>query len=139
MHRVWIARVFGGVLLLGAIVGRPFAVLQADRACAEATRLHWSPEIPQAGSLLRITLTRTDQAQLSVIRRAQLAGEPLHFRRVGDSALAYAAAPVDSTRGLTLTITCDNDIDVSTRLPTRAGAYPLEKLSVAHLTHYERL
>ena len=128
---VWFASVCGGVLLFGVASLSMFEPVRATAACAEPAQLGWSPAIPQAGTLFRVTLARTDSAHLTRIRGAQLAGEPLHFHLDDDSASAYAAAPVDSSRGLTITITCDDNRQVSVRLPTRAGDYPLEKLRVA--------
>ncbi len=128
---VWFASVCGGVLLLSAASLPISEAARANAACTEPSQLGWSPAIPQAGTLFRVTLARTDSAHLTRIRGAQLAGEPLHFHLVGDSAYAYAAAPVDSGRGLTITISCTDDATVTARMPTRSGDYPLEKLNVA--------
>ncbi len=129
---LWLVSALGGLLLLGSAVPRStVSPVHSTRACAEPAQLSWAPAEPQAGTLLRVSLARIDQAQLTRIRRAQLAGERLHFRLEGDSAQAYAAAPIDSGRGLTLTIACDDGTDVTARIPTRDGDYPLEKLTVA--------
>jgi murein DD-endopeptidase MepM/ murein hydrolase activator NlpD len=128
---VWFASALGSLLLLGVASWPAVTPLSANRTCAEPALLRWSPAIPQAGTLLRVTIAPIDRAQLARIRQAHVAGEPLHFHFMGDSATAYAAAPVDSSNGLTLTITCDDDTRVAARIPTRSGDYPLERLRVA--------
>jgi murein DD-endopeptidase MepM/ murein hydrolase activator NlpD len=62
---------------------------------------------------------------------ATLAGEPLLWRAVGDSLVALAAVPIDSTTGVMLRLTCDGAAERTVRLRTRAGAYRLEALRVA--------
>jgi murein DD-endopeptidase MepM/ murein hydrolase activator NlpD len=96
--------------------------------CVREGTLTWSPSPPRAGTLFRVHLPATVAAQVTT---ARLAGEPLHFRVDGDSASAFAAVPVDSTRGLTLALLCTNGERVTVRMPTRDGAYPLERLTVA--------
>ncbi len=67
--------------------------------------------------------------------QASLAGERLHLRRVGDSVLAHGAIPIDSSQGITLLLTCRAAngaiLRDSLRLRTSAGAYRLERLTVA--------
>lgn len=128
---VWFASALGGLVMLGVVSLPPTGAWRVTRECADASQFGWAPALPQAGTLLRVSLARADQALLARIGSAQVAGEPLHFRIVGDSAVAYAAAPVDSGRGLTLTVVCKDGTKVSARIPTRVGDYPLEKLTVA--------
>jgi murein DD-endopeptidase MepM/ murein hydrolase activator NlpD len=113
--------------------GEPAARLLPDVAsvverCVREGTLTWSPSPPRAGTLFRVHLPATVAAQVTT---ARLAGEPLHFRVDGDSASAFAAVPVDSTRGLTLALLCTNGARMDVRVPARDGAYPLERLTVA--------
>ena len=60
-----------------------------------------------------------------------VAGEPLHFRTEGDSAVAIAAVPIDSTSGVLLTVSCGDAAPTSVRIPTTTGSFRLERLRVA--------
>ncbi len=86
--------------------------------------LRWNPAVPRAGSLFRLISPRA-------IDTATIAGEPLHFREEGDSAVAFAAVPVDSTAGVGVLLRCGTAGDSTVRIPTRSGDYPLERLRVA--------
>jgi murein DD-endopeptidase MepM/ murein hydrolase activator NlpD len=117
-----------GVLmaLVGALGARVSVV--PPEPCAEGA-VRVQPAVPRAGSLVRLRMARaTDRAWRPT---AQLAGEPLHWRVVGDSFEALGAVPVDSSNGLTLTLFCDARDPRAVRLATRASAYRLEALRVA--------
>ena len=60
-----------------------------------------------------------------------LAGEPLHFRVVGDSAFALAAVPIDSSSGVTLSWLCAHGTPMRVRIASTAATYRLERLRVA--------
>lgn len=81
-----------------------------------------------AGTLFQVRVPRT---QCDSVRSASLAGEPLHFRKIGDTSFALAAIPIDSTKGLLLHVVCANGDSTASRLATRAGNYRLERLRVA--------
>jgi murein DD-endopeptidase MepM/ murein hydrolase activator NlpD len=100
----------------------------AQPACLAARDVAFTPSPPRAGTLFRVHLP---SALAASVTTARLAGEPLHWRTEGDSASAFAAVPVDSTRGLTLAILCTNGARVDVRVATRDGQYPLERLTVA--------
>jgi len=82
----------------------------------------------KAGSLFRV---RVAPNQCTSVRSASLAGEPLHFHYVGDTAFAVAAVPIDSVNGISLHLVCANGDSSVVRLATQAGAYRLERLRVA--------
>ena len=67
--------------------------------------------------------------------RATLAGERLHLRRMGDSVVAHAAVPIDSSQGVTLVLACRATggtwREDRVRVATSAGTYRLERLRVA--------
>lgn len=119
------ARAVMRALALTAALG---SVSPAQQPCAAGRSLSWSPSPPRAGTLFRVHLPADAAAQVAT---ARLAGEPLHFRAHGDSATAFAAVPVDSTRGLTLALLCANGERIDVRIATRDGEYPLERLTVA--------
>ncbi len=111
--------------------GKAAARVAGPGTCPAPFDVRWHPATPQAGTLFRVHLVSSAALQRVHITRATVAGEPLHFRAEGDSAVAFAAAPVDSAGGLTLELHCDDDSRVAVRIPTQDGEYPLERLSVA--------
>lgn len=98
--------------------------------CAASAGFSWQPAAPTAGSLFRI-VTRAKVVRASTALSATVAGEPLHFRTISDSAFAIAAVPIDSTSGITLDVTCGDAAPSSVRIPTTVGSYRLERLRVA--------
>lgn len=109
-------------LAVGAV---PLAAQPLSCPAVEAFR--WTPERPRAGTLFRVQLAG-DPAGLTTV---QVAGEPLHFARSADSAVAFAAVPVDSTRGVMMSALCVDGSRRDVRIGTRDGAYPMERLTVA--------
>jgi hypothetical protein len=97
---------------------------------------HPAPAVPRAGALFRVALSRemllgADAPADTPLPPVFVAGERLHLRAQGDSLVSMAAVPVDSANGVSLQVHC-SDADVLTlRLPTRAGAYRMERLQVA--------
>lgn len=87
-----------------------------------------APSVPTAGTLFEV---RVANGQCASVTAGSLAGEPLHFRLVNDTAVAIGAIPIDSTNGIALKVRCANGDSSITRINTRAGSYRLEKLSVA--------
>ncbi|MEP6781108.1 MAG: M23 family metallopeptidase [Gemmatimonadaceae bacterium] len=98
---------------------------------AHASSLHVQPVTPHAGSLFRVTILSTRSGVQPDEVSASVSGEPLHFHVVGDSLIAIAAVPIDSTKGVKIALRCNNDAPIVTRIHTQSGAYPLEKLTVA--------
>lgn len=82
----------------------------------------------KAGRLFR---ARVPKSQCAAVRSATLAGEPLHFHRMGDTSFAVAAVPIDSTKGLSLRVICANGDSSTSRIATTAGNYRLERLRVS--------
>lgn len=122
----------GFALALGAFVlmlprratpGPSLAPRDCDRLTVRTT-----PAVPRTGTLVQLTVRGHATAAPPA---ATLAGEPLHWRLTGDSLVALAAVPIDSTTGVTLQLRCDGAPDRLVRLPTEAGPYRLEQLRVA--------
>ncbi|MBL0939048.1 MAG: M23 family metallopeptidase [Gemmatimonadaceae bacterium] len=123
-------------LLLSATLS---ASLPSSAQPCPPIRVQVSPKVPVAGTLFRLAVplpsTRIDLT-------GTLAGEPLRFRIAGDSLIAIAAAPIDSSNGLTLQWQCRSagassnasfnaSFADSLRIATSAGNYRLERLKVA--------
>ncbi|MEP6762782.1 MAG: M23 family metallopeptidase [Gemmatimonadaceae bacterium] len=111
-------------------------LLAACLATSEAkvspgSQFHLQPAIPHAGSLFRLALRGGEVNGKSNEVTATVSGEPLHFHVVGDSLVAIAAIPIDSTHGVNITLHCNNDAAITSRIRTQSGAYLLEKLTVA--------
>lgn len=111
----------------------PFAQTKAKTAnktipAKTSTARKFSSTPPTAGTLFEVRVTST---QCASVAAGTLAGEPLHFRVVNDTAVAIGAIPIDSTSGIALKVRCANGDSSITRINTRAGSYRLEKLSVA--------
>jgi murein DD-endopeptidase MepM/ murein hydrolase activator NlpD len=126
-----------GTLLLS--IGQPFSATAQPRpvsACLAAS-VQVTPETAVAGTLVRLAWSRN--AVPAPAAQATLAGERLHLRRIGDSVVAHAAVPIDSSQGITLTLTCRSAggsaggalVQDSVRLSTSTGSYRLERLTVA--------
>ncbi len=119
---------FVTVASLVVVLGGPIPPVNV---CPAPTAVSWSPNTPLAGSLFRVTV-RGPATSLNGALDATVAGEPLHFRLSGDSAVAVAAVPVDSTNGVLLEWRCDGPAASSQqRVMTREGSYRLERLRVA--------
>jgi len=84
---------------------RPTEAVSARRPtdCASAV-VRPAPAVPRAGTLFRLAISGRD---VPLPPPATLAGEPLHWRAIGDSLVALAAVPIDSTTGVMLRLTCD--------------------------------
>lgn len=106
-------------------------VLALQQTCSVASAVHWTPTVPRAGSLFHVALRKGSAFTPSTLNSFKVAGEPLHFHENGDSLFALAAIPVDSIKGVSLTLRCDDGTRTNVRIPTQSGAYPLEKLTVA--------
>ncbi len=111
-------------------VTRGVAAAQAP-LCPAPADISWSPAKPVAGTLFRVHVNSPSLNAMTRVSHARVANERLHFRTVGDSTSAFAAAPVDSGNGLTLTLTCADGTNTIVKIPTRAAEYPLERLKVA--------
>lgn len=122
-----------GSVLLG--LGQPASVpgqLRPPAAC-EAASVRVTPDTAVAGTLVRLAWSMN--AVSDTAAQAMLAGERLHLRRVRDSVVAHGAVPIDSSQGITLSLTCPAAggamLRDSVRLATSAGSYSLERLTVA--------
>lgn len=90
--------------------------------------LGWQSAAPTAGTLFQV---RVAPSLCATVRAGWVAGEPLHFKKVGDTSFALAAVPIDSVQSVTLTVLCANGDTTVTPVATRPGAYKLERLRVA--------
>lgn len=122
---------FSAVLAIG--MASTSAAAQTARDCqsldaADVAPLRWYPASPRAGALFHVVLPGSRIAAAPDVR---VSGEPLHFHVHGDSMVALAAVPVDSTSGVTLAWRCGREEPHTLRVVTEAGDYALEKLSVA--------
>ena len=116
-----------GIASVLALAGNAWSH-RGPQLCAtpRTTIAHYSPAIPSAGTLFRVHMKKTAHTVT-----ASVAGEPLHFHEVGDSLVAIAAVPVDSTSGVTLEVRCETEAPTRVRIHTQKGAYKLERLTVA--------
>lgn len=123
------------VLSLGLLLPLGHVPPVQTHACPLPSDFAWQPASPKAGSLFRVTTSAravaATRAALTTALTATVAGEPLHFRVTGDSAIAIAAVPIDSTTGITMAWPCSGDALGNVRIATTAGSYALERLRVA--------
>lgn len=123
-----VAALLFGLVRPVSVAAQPRPVLACQFAPVQVT-----PETAVAGTLIRLSWPR--QAIPDTAAQATLAGERLHLRRVGDSVVAHAAVPIDSSQGITLFLACRGGGGAikqdSLRLSTSAGTYRLERLKVA--------
>ena len=93
------------------------------------------PDYPVQGRLFRVVVEADHPDHLTGIG-AQFAGEPLHFRRTGDTEFsALAAAPIDAEGELEMPIVAYWEggarDSLAMAVPVREGSYRLERLTVA--------
>lgn len=100
-------------------------------ACPSIDAVRWTPSAPSAGTLFQVRIAPVSESQITQITTARVSGEPLHFVMQGDSALAFAAAPVDSGAGLSFEMLCADGTRAEVRIATAVAEYPLERLRVA--------
>ena len=94
-------------------------------------RVTWTPDRPVQGTLFRVHVAAHDEAERV---SARMAGEPLHFSRVGAEWQALAAAPLDRGAQLELTVevSLNGKVDtVRSNIPVAEGSYTIERLNVA--------
>lgn len=119
--------------MLLVLAGLPVASLTAQtRKPASSTTKKAATTVqssaPKAGTLYRV---RIDDKRCASIQSASVAGEPVHMHAVGDSTFALAGIPIDSVKGVSLTVRCGNGDSSVTRIATQRSTYKLERLSVA--------
>jgi murein DD-endopeptidase MepM/ murein hydrolase activator NlpD len=109
----------------------------APAAEAQAPRIDvsWDPDHPVQGRLFEVIVAAERAEDLRDIR-AELAGQPLHFRELAPGRYAaLAATPIDTVGELILPVVArwtDGATDsVSMAVPVREGDYRLERLTVA--------
>jgi murein DD-endopeptidase MepM/ murein hydrolase activator NlpD len=130
------------LLLTMTIALLPSSAAQAQQgdttksACL-GMRTEFVPAAPRAGTMFRVRIIaspRTGDATTRVID-GDVAGERLHFVQRGDTLESLAAMPVDSSAGVTLSLTCADaaggTLVYGDRIKATDGAYKLEKLTVA--------
>lgn len=104
------------------------------RAQAPPAHVSWEPERPVVGTLFRVRVSAS-MPGLVAGASGTLAGEPLHFFAVADTAFeALAAVPIDAGDSITmpLGIVGPAGVDRATvTIPLAKGEYRLEKLTVA--------
>jgi murein DD-endopeptidase MepM/ murein hydrolase activator NlpD len=108
------------------------ALLASAMSAQSGPAITTSPARPRPGTLLEVFVT-SGPADETV--SGQLAGEPLHFTRVGTGWRGYGAAPADSISNIGLRVVrcrgmgvCDSS---DTIVPLSPSTYRVEKLSVA--------
>lgn len=102
-------------------------VLVASLLGAPAPRIESVPAVPVRGTVFRVVLRGADESQPP---RGTVAGEQLHFVREGAIWTALAAAPIDSTRSITVRVIAGGDT-LTRSIALARGAYASEQLRVA--------
>ncbi len=101
--------------------------------CPGVERMVVRPPQPVAGTLFTVHVPVSSSFTGAI--GGKVAGEPLHFVRQGDTLVARAAVPIDSTSGISVFLDCADSTmptqPFTERLSVRAGAYRLDKLTVA--------
>ncbi len=122
---------------LGTGLAALLVIACAPTVDAQAPRIEvgWEPDLPVQGRLFQVIVAADRPADLVSIR-AEIAGQPLHFRAQGDGRfVALAATPIDAEGELILPVAArwaDGARDsVFMALPVRAGEYRMERLTVA--------
>jgi murein DD-endopeptidase MepM/ murein hydrolase activator NlpD len=108
----------------------PVAPPLAQAPCA-AARLLTEPARPRQGALFRV---RVQGAPAGAELRGSAAGEPLHFAVASGAHEALAAAPIDSTAPLAVTVACavaGRTDSLRATVAIAAADYPIERLRVA--------
>jgi murein DD-endopeptidase MepM/ murein hydrolase activator NlpD len=120
-----------------AILGVAVVAACAPTAEAQAPRIEvsWVPDQPVQGRLVEVMVAAEQPHDLRDIR-AELAGQPLHFREVAPGRYAaLAATPIDTVGELTLPVVARWHTgaadSVSMAVPVREGEYRHERLTVA--------
>jgi murein DD-endopeptidase MepM/ murein hydrolase activator NlpD len=95
----------------------------------------WTPESPREGRLFRIRVTASEHSPLIGVH-GRVAGEELHFERLGDRVFeSLAAAPIDAESPLEASFrvvyAAGGEKRLSASIPLTPGDYPLERLTVA--------
>ncbi|MGH7503322.1 MAG: M23 family metallopeptidase [Longimicrobiales bacterium] len=120
------------VCSLGVLV---VAVVSPSAATAQVPlRVTWSPDAPVQGTLFQVQAVPLGAGIVAVT--GSIADEPLHFVRSADGGFsALAAAPLDVGSALDVPLNIyrkDGVVEIMrVRVPISAGAYPLERLTVA--------
>ncbi len=97
--------------------------------------LEWEPETPTEGRLFRVRVTASEHSPLMGVH-GSVAGEELHFERLGDRVFeSLAAAPVDAdsvvTASFRVVYAAGGEKSLAASVPVSPGDYPLERLTVA--------
>lgn len=121
-----------GTGLAAVLIIATAAVLDAQ---APRIEVRWEPDLPVQGRLFQVVLD-VDRAWALMSIRAEIAGQPLHFRERDDGRfVALAATPIDAEGELILPVVArwhgGARDSVSMAVPIRAGDYRLERLTVA--------
>jgi murein DD-endopeptidase MepM/ murein hydrolase activator NlpD len=130
LRGVGTAALVGAVVLAACTPAAPAAEAQAPRI-----EVWWIPDQPVQGRLFQVLVAAERAEDLEGIR-AELSGEPLHFREVAyGKYAALAATPIDSLGTLPLPVAArwrDGAVDsVVVAVPVREGEYRHERLTVA--------
>lgn len=123
----------GAVLSLVGLLP-PGAPLVAQQACSAPRRVTTAPARPVAGTLFELRVF-VDGDSAGRRYEGTVAGERVHFRQRGDTLIARAAIPVDSTAGVTMSMRCIDSADQPHQYAEHVGAvdggYRMERLTVA--------
>jgi murein DD-endopeptidase MepM/ murein hydrolase activator NlpD len=112
-------------IVVGVLIG-------LTSGASQAPRVTWAPDAPRQGTLFRLNVSDVPEgAKLT----GAIAGEPLHFSPNGKGgASALAPIPIDSLVAVhtrVIVITGDRAETTTVRVPVTAGAYRIERLTVA--------
>lgn len=132
MRRTVTGRRRAGTGLAAVLIIATAGVLDAQ---APRIEVRWEPDLPVQGRLFQVVLD-VDRAWALTSIRAEIAGQPLHFRERDDGRfVALAATPIDAEGELILPVVArwhgGARDSVSMAVPIRAGDYRLERLTVA--------
>jgi murein DD-endopeptidase MepM/ murein hydrolase activator NlpD len=121
-----------GVVTIVAACAPPAPAVEAQAPRIDVT---WVPDQPVQGRLFQVLVSAERPEDLREIR-AELAGQPLHFRALEPGQYAaLAATPIDTVGELILPVVAhweDGATDsVALAVPVREGEYRLERLTVA--------
>jgi murein DD-endopeptidase MepM/ murein hydrolase activator NlpD len=121
------------ILLLLAAVLSALRTLTAQ-APPPILSIHTIPTAPVRGSLALVVISIADSMGPPLAIEGDAAGEPLHFQTSGRGYRAFAAAPLEDSDSLAITIVASwrNRMDTVRRvLPVFTPKYPSERLRVA--------
>ena len=100
--------------------------------CVDSSDVSTTPRVPRAGTLFELRIAGARGRPAVTIADVPLVQRETSPARDGASSTQWlAAVPIDSTRGITVSIACDGGTPVSVRLAVDSGRYRNERLRVS--------